>query len=86
LNRKFKEIGLLDEVSSECKTKTVTNDISHKCGIFTESFTSANGFPYEKVLYNNEGKEFLLNNLIEILEYNMENEEHVNHFKEIMMK
>lgn len=85
LNKKLKEIGLLDEILSEGKTKTVTNEVSHKCGIFTESFTTANGFPYEKVLYNNVGKEFLLNNLIEILEYDKENKEHVNHFKEIIM-
>jgi len=84
LNRKLKEIGLLDEISSEGKTKTITNDVSHKCGIYTEGLTSANGFPYDKVLYNDVGKEFLLNNLIRILEYDKENAEHVKHFNELM--
>lgn len=84
LNRKLKEMGLLDEISSEGKTKTVTNDASHKCGIFTEAFTSANGFPYEKVLYNDRGKEFLLNNLAKILEYDKDDDEHVKYFDDMM--
>lgn len=64
INKKLKELGILSEmVDEEGKLTTITNENSEGYGI--ESVTRTfNGREYQKVVYNDVGKEFLLNNFI----------------------
>lgn len=64
INKKLKEIEILSEmVDEEGKTNTITNENSEGYG--SESITkNFNGREYQKVVYNEVGKEFLLNNFM----------------------
>ncbi|WP_391203058.1 hypothetical protein [Psychrobacillus sp. L4] len=67
INRKLKQIGILsEEMISENKIRTVVNDNSIAYGI--ESIESYyNGEAYQRVVYNDIGKEFLLKNIIYLM-------------------
>lgn len=70
LNRGLKHMGVLHEIVNPKTnhTKTIVNpDVSLKYGISTISYEK-NGITIEKIVYDNTGKNFLLNNLEEILE------------------
>lgn len=68
INKKLKELGILSEiVDEEGKINTITNENSEGYGI--ESVTRIfNGREYKKVVYNNVGKEFLLKNIVKLME------------------
>ncbi|SOC43242.1 hypothetical protein [Ureibacillus acetophenoni] len=72
INKKLKELGILSEmVDEEGKTNTVTNENSEGYGI--ESIArSFNGREYQKVVYNEVGKEFLLKNFMGWMNDNLE--------------
>lgn len=67
INRKLKEIGVLSEEKLENnKTRTVVNDNSIAYGI--ESMESYyNGEPYQRIVFNDLGKEFLMKNIINLM-------------------
>lgn len=72
LNNQLKKIGILsDETGASGKRRTVTNDKSEQYGmeIVTAIF---NGSTYEKVVFNDKGKEFLLGHLQEIMDFSTE--------------
>ena len=64
INKKLKELGILSEtIDDDGKVNTVTNENSEGYGI--ESITKTfNGREYQKVVYNEVGKEFLLKNFL----------------------
>ncbi|MFJ5770260.1 hypothetical protein [Psychrobacillus sp. NPDC093180] len=67
INRKLKEIGVLSEEKlQDNKTRTVVNDNSIAYGI--ESIESYyNGRPYRRVVFNDLGKEFLMKNIVNLI-------------------
>lgn len=67
INRMLNKIGVLSEEKiNDSKTRTVVNDNSIAYGI--ESMESYyNGEPYQRVVFNDIGKEFLLKNIIIIM-------------------
>ncbi len=72
LNKKLKEIGVLAEEMSEIgKKRTVLTEKALEYGIKTR-INSFDGREYEQIVYGNKAKEFLLDNLQEILAYNSE--------------
>lgn len=72
LNNQLKKIGILgDEADAGGKRHTITNDKSEQYGI--EMTTAVfNGSTYEKVVFNDKGKEFLLGHLQEIMDFSTE--------------
>lgn len=68
INKKLKELGILSEmIDEEGKVITITNENSEGYGI--ESIArSFNGREYQKIVYNDVGKEFLLRNIVKLLE------------------
>ncbi len=70
INKKLKELGILSEsVDAEGKVNTITNENSEGYGI--ESVTKTfNGREYQKVVYNEVGKEFLLKHFMEWMREN----------------
>lgn len=72
LNKQLKKIGLLDQkVDSAGKNITITNDKSIEYGIESEQ-KNYNGVEYDKVVFNEKGKKFLLDNLEKIMEGSLE--------------
>jgi hypothetical protein len=70
LNRSLKKMGVLDEqVLADGKTRTALNARSGTYGIEAEK-RNFNGSEYEMILFNDEGKRFLLDNLETILGLN----------------
>lgn len=69
INRKLKLLGILSEtVDEDGKKRTTTNDRSEGYGI--ESITKLyNGQEYQQVVFNEDGKEFLLKNIVDIMNY-----------------
>ncbi|HWL11520.1 MAG TPA: hypothetical protein VNQ57_00920 [Ureibacillus sp.] len=68
INKKLKAMGILsEEVDEEGHRRTVANDASEGYGIESSTRTF-NGRQYEKVLFNEVGKAFLLKNLREWME------------------
>lgn len=67
INKKLKELGILaEEVDEEGHHRTVTNDKSEGYGI--ESVTrNFNGREYQKVVFNDLGKEFLLKKIQQLM-------------------
>ncbi|HEY8343803.1 MAG TPA: hypothetical protein VIL66_01250 [Bacillota bacterium] len=71
LNKQLKKMGILSEKELEDgKKRTITNEQSHQYGIETEIRTF-NGVDYEMVVFNEQGKEFLLENLEKIMSYSL---------------
>lgn len=67
LNRQLKKMGILSEVDGEDgKPRTITNDKSGEYGIETEK-RSYNGREYDMIVFNDQGKRFLLDNLEKIM-------------------
>lgn len=67
INKRLKELGILGEKEENGKKCTVTNKNSKNYGI--ESMQAQyNGRKYEKVIFTDKGKEFLLNHFIEIMQ------------------
>jgi hypothetical protein len=68
LNKRLKNMGLLSEIPTEnSKSRTTLNDNSPKYGFETER-KSYNGVEYEKVVINDIGKKYLLDNIETIME------------------
>ncbi|MFZ5944905.1 MAG: hypothetical protein ACOYVD_12390 [Bacillota bacterium] len=68
LNKQLKKMGILgEEILPDGKTKTVLNSHSPEYGIESET-REFNGNLYEKIVFNEKGKNFLLNNLESIME------------------
>lgn len=67
INKKLKALGILSEETTEAgKTRTITNDLSEGYGI--ESVTiQYNKKEYQQVVFNDVGKQFLLDNLEKIM-------------------
>ena len=67
INRKLKKIGVLSEEKiNDNRKRTVVNDNSIAYGI--ESIESYyNGEAYQRVVFNDKGKEFLLKNIIDLM-------------------
>lgn len=72
INRKLKLLGILSEtIDEDGKKRTTTNDRSEGYGI--ESLTKLyNGQEYQQVVFNEDGKEFLLKNIVDIMNYKEE--------------
>ena len=67
LNRKLKKLGILSQEGTEDgKTRTITNEKSREFGFEMEK-RNFNGVEYEKVLINDTGKKYLLDNLEAIM-------------------
>ena len=67
LNRHLKQMGILGELKiDDAKTRTVTNDKSKEYGFEMER-RIFNGVDYEMVVMNDQGKEYLLENLESIV-------------------
>lgn len=62
INKKLKEMGILGEVQEGKGFRTVTNESSAKYGIEVEK-RRFNGQEYDAIVFNEEGKQFLLDNL-----------------------
>ena len=68
INNKLKELGILSvKVNEEGRKRTITNEKSEGYGIERE-LRFFNGRPYEQIVYNDIGKEFLLNNICMLME------------------
>ncbi|MGE6487448.1 hypothetical protein [Paenisporosarcina sp. NPDC076898] len=68
LNDKLKKLGILsEETTDEGKKRSVTNDTSASYGISTIE-RSYNGSPYQQIVFDDMGREFLLRNLHNLLE------------------
>lgn len=68
LNLQLKKMGILSEEEKDGKRHTVINDKSAAFGI--ESVLSEfEGKTYEKVVFNDEGKRYLIEHLQEIMDY-----------------
>lgn len=67
INKRLKQMGVLGEEQEDNKKRTVTNENSSKYGIEVEKRTF-NGKEYEAIVFNEEGKKFLLDNLESIME------------------
>jgi hypothetical protein len=72
LNNQLKKMGILsDETAANGKRHTATNDLSGQYGM--EMITAEfNGSTYEKVVFNEKGKEFLLGHIQEIMDFSTE--------------
>jgi hypothetical protein len=69
LNKQLKKMGILDEESYEDgKTRTILNKKSPEYGIESEK-RNYNGNEYEMILFNDKGKQFLLENLEKIMSF-----------------
>ncbi|MFJ8236447.1 hypothetical protein ACIQ34_11945 [Ureibacillus sp. NPDC094379] len=69
INKRLKELGILSEtVDEEGRRKTIINDQSEGYGIESVA-KSFNGKPYQQIVFNDIGKEFLLNNIRELMSY-----------------
>lgn len=67
INSKLKEVGILGEkLDDDGKKMTVINKKSKDYGIISIP-SEYNGRKYEKVTFNNKGKQFLLDHFIEIM-------------------
>ncbi len=67
INKQLKKMGILaDQTLENGKTKTVINAVSHDYEIEMEE-RNYNGRQYEMVVFNDEGKKFLLENLERIM-------------------
>jgi hypothetical protein len=67
LNGKLKKLGILSEVNSEeGKKRSVTNDTSASYGISMIE-RSYNGSPYQQIVFDEMGRDFLLRNLHNLL-------------------
>lgn len=73
LNKKLKSLNILTEKKTEKGTYTATNDNSEEFGFLTIK-KEFNEKKYFQVVMNQKGKEYLLKNLIEIMEVNKEGE------------
>lgn len=70
LNRNLKRIGLLDDqLLADGKKRTALNARSAEHGIETEK-RNFNGSEYDMILFNDDGKRYLLDNLEKILGIN----------------
>ncbi len=68
INEKLRAAGILShKVDEEGKKCTVINDISHQYGIKSEQ-GEYNGRKYEKVIFTDKGKQFLLEHFLEIMQ------------------
>lgn len=76
LNKRLKALGILGEEATEAgKTRTVINDNSKDYGLESER-KSYNGAEYDKVVINDKGKRYLLDNIERIM--NTENSEAID--------
>lgn len=66
LNKKLKQMNILAEIKIGEKTNTIVNDNSHKYGFEMER-RSFNGREYDKVLMNDFGKKYLIDNIEKIM-------------------
>lgn len=68
LNKRLKKIGILSEVLNPAtgKMRTITNSNSEKYGL-TMVKQSYNGVEYDKVVMNDNGKKYLLDNIEKIM-------------------
>ncbi len=72
LNKRLKKLGILNaENTPEGKTRTILNETSAKYGFETEK-RSYNGVEYDKILINEAGKKYLLDNLEKIMAVELE--------------
>lgn len=68
LNDKLKKLGILsEEQTEEGKKRSVTNDTSARFGIFMIE-RNYNGSPYQQIVFDKMGRDFLLRNLHKLLE------------------
>lgn len=68
LNKRLKKMGILSErVNDEGRINTITNEKSSEYG-FEMVRASFNGREYDKVVINDKGKKFLLDNLEKIMD------------------
>lgn len=73
LNKQLKKMGILSEIELEDgKKRTTINEQSKDYGIETER-RNFNGVDYEKVVFNDQGKKFLLENLEKIMSFTAQN-------------
>lgn len=70
INKKLKEMGILGQQEKDGKTKTIINESSLQYG-FEMMKSVYDGVEYEKLVINDEGKRFLLDNLEGILSYKL---------------
>jgi len=69
LNKQLKKMGILAEENyGDGKTRTILNEKSAEFGIEAEK-RNYNGNEYEMILFNDKGKQFLLDNLEEIMSF-----------------
>lgn len=69
LNKQLKLMGILSEKMAESgRIHTILSDCSHEYGITTER-ASYNGRVIDKIVYTEKGKQFLMDNLFDILQY-----------------
>lgn len=68
INKRLKEMGILGEEQEDKHKKTIVNDNSSKYGIEIEK-RNFNGKEYEAIVFNEDGKKFLLDNLGKIMDY-----------------
>lgn len=69
VNKQLKKMGILgEEITEKGNKRTVINEKSKEYGIEMES-RNFNGKIYDVVVFNEEGKKFLLENLEDILNY-----------------
>ena len=70
INRQLKKMGVLGElVLDDGKTRTIVRPESSGFGIESEKRNN-NGSEYEMVLFNDEGKQYLLENIENIMAFN----------------
>ncbi len=67
INKRLKELGILSEKEENGKKCTITNKDSKNYGIESTQ-GEYNGRKYEKVIFTDKGKEFLLNHFLEIMQ------------------
>jgi hypothetical protein len=69
VNKQLKKMGILSELKTEeGSIRTITNEKSEGYGIISEIRTF-NNRTYEKVLFTDIGKQFLLENIEDIMKY-----------------
>lgn len=72
LNKRLKKMGVLgEEVLADGKTRTVAGAKSLEYGIETEK-RNHHGNDYEMILFNDQGKKYLLDNLEEIMTFGID--------------
>ncbi|MCQ1530181.1 hypothetical protein [Lutispora saccharofermentans] len=75
LNKRLKALGILsEEQTEEGKTRTVINDNSKNYGFESEK-KNYNGVEYEMVMINDKGKQYLLENIEEIMKAEIPSEQ-----------